>query len=479
VRALPFVCAVLIGCPEGDGAEDAAVRREAGVGRPDGALPADAGEPDAEPMDAAVQVDAAIDAGTSDAEPGDASDAGAADASPADAGDAGMPQRFVISEVSYDFTSGADVGRDFVELAGPAGAPLIGMELEIVGGTGAVLATVALTGSMPADGFFVLASETTAGMSLVPNADQVAGFDLPASGGVRLTGALDGFGWGYAIEGAPVPAITADLHPASWARSNDLADTDDNLADFRHDPTPTPGAPNGFDAFAVALVDPDDAIAGLGTSVRVEGTDFTDAMAVEVGGETLTCTAMSVTVLDCALPYPAGGSGLAERVDVVVRARPEHGGVATLPGAFTWTAANNETNAASECDYCVLQFPATTTALAGVATELIFGQIYEAGLTDTTGGRAPGILAELGVGPAGTDPRASNAWTWQAAIFNVEVGNNDEYMNTITAGIGTYAYAFRFSLDGGLTWSYADTTGAGSNGGLDFEPSALGVLTVN
>lgn len=155
-----------------------------------------------------------------------------------------------------------------------------------------------------------------------------------------------------------------------------------------------------------------------------------------------------------------------------------HDAGATLPGVL------NETSQAAEADFCNLQFPATTTASAGAPSELVFGQIFEAGRTDTTvGAAAPGILAELGYGPVGTDPRTSTAWSFHAASFNVETGfanNNDEYAARLTIPTaGTYAYTYRFSFDGGANVTYCDLDGAGSNGGLDFSASNLGSITVN
>jgi hypothetical protein len=41
-----------------------------------------------------------------------------------------------------------------------------------------------------------------------------------------------------------------------------------------------------------------------------------------------------------------------------------------------------------------------------------------------------------------------------------------------------FAYTFRFSQDNGLKWTYCDLDGAGSNAGLLFDTSQLGVMTV-
>jgi hypothetical protein len=65
----------------------------------------------------------------------------------------------------------------------------------------------------------------------------------------------------------------------------------------------------------------------------------------------------------------------------------------------------------------------------------------------------------------------------------VQIGNDDEYMATILApAIGSapvlYDYTFRFSLDGGDSWTYCDIDGAGSNMNLSFDPALVGLLTV-
>ncbi|MBP6556755.1 MAG: choice-of-anchor J domain-containing protein [Flavobacterium sp.] len=99
-------------------------------------------------------------------------------------------------------------------------------------------------------------------------------------------------------------------------------------------------------------------------------------------------------------------------------------------------------------DYANLQWPPTATIVQG-GTFTVYGRIYEAGLTDTTSGQAPGIQVWVGTNNANTDP---STWTnWTPATFNVEVGNDDEYQATIGANLvpGTYYYATRFVLNGG------------------------------
>jgi len=144
----------------------------------------------------------------------------------------------------------------------------------------------------------------------------------------------------------------------------------------------------------------------------------------------------------------------------------------------TCACAANETNSGYELDFCNLQSPSSTSAGAGMPTELIFGRVFEAGVTEMAGAN-PMVRAEIGFGPVTANPQNQPGWTWAPAAYNVQVGNDDEYQLQITAPAtpGTYRYTSRFSLDG-YNWTYCDLDGAGSNAGLSFDPAQLGTLTV-
>lgn len=155
----------------------------------------------------------------------------------------------LISEVLYDAV-GTDDGRLFVEIYGAPGASLDGLVLEGVNGAdGALGPTLALTGAIPADGFFVLADSTAAGATEIANADLLVNFDLqngPDSLVLRgPSGVLDAVGYGvfapgefFAGEGSPTSDPAAGL---SVARLFANVDTNDNAADFAALTTPTPG----------------------------------------------------------------------------------------------------------------------------------------------------------------------------------------------------------------------------------------------
>lgn len=131
-------------------------------------------------------------------------------------------------------------------------------------------------------------------------------------------------------------------------------------------------------------------------------------------------------------------------------------------------------------DYYNLQWPPNGTIAAGENFD-VYAQAYEAGLTEVTAGQAPGIESWIGYSATDTDPSGPD-WTWAAASFNVEAGNNDEYtlnLGSIIPGPGTYYYASRWSLEEG-PYTYGGILADGSNGGTWGENNNIsGVLTVN
>ena len=144
-------------------------------------------------------------------------------------------------------------------------------------------------------------------------------------------------------------------------------------------------------------------------------------------------------------------------------------GVTVVTGCNTATL-NLTVNA---IDFANLQFPATETICQG-GTMTAYGQVYEAGITETAG-QGAGITVEFGLNSANTNP---NTWTtWSPATFNVQVGNNDEYQFTTSTALtaGTYYYTFRYKLSACTTWQYGGT----NNGFWNGTTNNSGVLTIN
>jgi uncharacterized protein (TIGR02145 family) len=118
-------------------------------------------------------------------------------------------------------------------------------------------------------------------------------------------------------------------------------------------------------------------------------------------------------------------------------------------------------------DFANTQFPTSATICTG-GSQTIYGKIFINGVTVNAGATA-GLVAELGYSTTNSNP---NTWTnWQAASFNAQVVNDDEYVATLTGLVaGTYYYAFRYSYNG-CAYTYGGTGGIWS--------SNSGVLTVN
>lgn len=110
----------------------------------------------------------------------------------------------------------------------------------------------------------------------------------------------------------------------------------------------------------------------------------------------------------------------------------------------------------------------------------VLGQVYAAGITQGAGAGS-GVVAQLGYGPDGTDPRVSRDWTWVPAVYKAEHGNNDEWEATLPnpGSVGTYKLAFRFSISADA-WRVCDADGVNDSteGPLTFSMMKLGTLTV-
>ncbi len=104
-----------------------------------------------------------------------------------------------------------------------------------------------------------------------------------------------------------------------------------------------------------------------------------------------------------------------------------------------------------------LQWPFNTQITVGDTTETIYGQVWMDGVTSVVG-QGAGITAQVGYGADGSTP--GDDWTWFDTVFNVDVGNNDEYMgNMYGMDEGLYDYAYRFIYEGDDLWYYAGTIG--------------------
>jgi glycosidase len=75
-------------------------------------------------------------------------------------------------------------------------------------------------------------------------------------------------------------------------------------------------------------------------------------------------------------------------------------------------------------------------------------------------GPTVGVLAQVGFGPAGSDPLTADTWSWWPMTFDADTDGADRYAGSVRPEEpGTHAVAMRVSTDGGATWQLADRDG--------------------
>jgi glycosidase/fibronectin type 3 domain-containing protein len=124
------------------------------------------------------------------------------------------------------------------------------------------------------------------------------------------------------------------------------------------------------------------------------------------------------------------------------------------------------------------QWPPTLTHTISTVnrTGNVYGQVWIDGVTNQPGA-TPGLMAQLGFGPVGSNPAGNLDWIWVDAAFNVDAGNNDEFMaSLLPESVGTFDYLYRYSTTHGRDWLYADLNGPVPAGA---QPPNPGKLTVN
>ncbi len=120
-----------------------------------------------------------------------------------------------------------------------------------------------------------------------------------------------------------------------------------------------------------------------------------------------------------------------------------------------------------------VQYPPALTVVANTPTAPIYGQVWSAGETEPAGA-ATGWQAELVTGPYGSTPLDVGCWRALAAVFNVQAGNNDEYVAApqfAPPGLFGAFYRYRPALG---AWLYGDLNG--SNDGV--QPNGAVKITV-
>jgi hypothetical protein len=137
-------------------------------------------------------------------------------------------------------------------------------------------------------------------------------------------------------------------------------------------------------------------------------------------------------------------------------------------GACGWTGA------VYPVGWCRLQFPEAVT-LSASESATFYGRVYIDEVTDRTSGTDVDVSVRAQWGYGNTANLLD--WTWINAVANpgwvdTEEPGNDEYQVTFEAPTvvvpGAYLHFFRFSGDGGQSWTYCDIdAGPGSDGSED------------
>ncbi|MCR5861316.1 T9SS type A sorting domain-containing protein [Flavobacterium sp. J372] len=123
-----------------------------------------------------------------------------------------------------------------------------------------------------------------------------------------------------------------------------------------------------------------------------------------------------------------------------------------------------------------LQWPPSAT-INTCGTETVYGKVWKENITEAAGAN-PNMKAWVGISTTNTDPATWTEAQWNAAQYNVQVDNDDEYKYTISGlAAGTYYYAFRYQYLTGAYWYGAYNAGGG--GAWNGTSNVNGMLTVN
>ncbi len=155
--------------------------------------------------------------------------------------------------------------------------------------------------------------------------------------------------------------------------------------------------------------------------------------------------------------------------------------VTSLDGAGNESKYSNEVNALPHLTigWANLQWPPTMnqTISAVNRTDTAYGQVWIDGATNQPGA-TDGLIAQLGFGPAGSNPNDNAAWTWVDATFNTDAGNNDEFKaSMLPEAIGLFDYLYRYSTTNGRDWLYTDQNGPIAANALPPNPGKLTVVS--
>ena len=131
-----------------------------------------------------------------------------------------------------------------------------------------------------------------------------------------------------------------------------------------------------------------------------------------------------------------------------------------------------------QVNFCNVDFPKTATITVG-DNHNVYAQAYEPGVTDAAG-QGANLLAWIGYNTTDNDPSVGAGWTWVAATYDSDFGNNDQYVAEIGSSlpVGTYYYASRFQLNGS-DYSYGGIQADNVGNFWDATVNNSGILIIN
>lgn len=212
---------------------------------------------------------------------------------------------------------------------------------------------------------------------------------------------------------------------------------------------------------------PDNGFASASTQVTIVGEGFAAGMAVYIDGQPLgtavnVASAASASFTVPKNPYGAPSYDKPQNVDIGVLV----GTTSSNQVKFRYTVS-----VAMEAGFKGSIATTKSDAYRDFASDPVEGKVMAAAFD---AGTTPTLQAEVGFGPAGTDPSTSTAWRWSPATFSKTDAGYSLFSGTVTAALeGTYDLAYRFSKVTGY-WAYADTDEAD----LKYDAAKAAKLTV-
>ncbi|HCP44666.1 MAG TPA: hypothetical protein DIU15_01320, partial [Deltaproteobacteria bacterium] len=237
------------------------------------------------------------------------------------------------------------------------------------------------------------------------------------------------------------------------------------------------------ESITVTSVWPDDGIYHGGTTVTLTGSGLAGVASVTLGGtEVENLDVEDDTTIEVITAAGTIGSVEIELSDAwgsyVVSDPFTFTGLADGLGTAELTDASGDTTIGAPTDVLPDGSPGPPvdpieqTVSIGAETDYYYALVTIAGVTDAAA-EDPGLQAEIGYGFQGMSPFPDaptgsgsyvDSWTWHPAEFdavspyNAGTQPSDLYRGTLTASsYGSFLVSFRFSVDGGLNWLYADS----------------------